>query len=884
VTLSLLTDRLPRGAEAHNPDALFAAFESWVGDHDLALYDHQAAALIATLAGDNTVITTPTGSGKSLIATAGHFATLAARGRSYYTAPIKALVSEKFFALCEIFGPDLVGMVTGDASVNPEAPIVCCTAEILANIALRQGSSADIDLVVADEFHFIADRDRGWAWQVPLSELPQAQFMIMSATLGDVSALVDALTASTGRATEQIGEATRPVPLLYSYQRTAIHDTIASLVHDAQAPIYVVHPTQKGATEQAQALMSMPLITPDERRAIHQAMADFRFSPGFGPTLRRLLDAGIGVHHAGLLPKYRRLVEVLAGLGLLKVICGTDTLGVGINVPIRTVLFASLVKFDGHRERLLRAREFHQLAGRAGRAGFDTVGYVVAQAPDHEVENTRLELKAGGDAMKLRSMRKAKPAPGRANYSEASFDKLIAAAPETLHPTMMVSHAMLLHLLQRDQDTAAALVHIIDAAVPDAKGRRRLLLRAVQLGKALLRAGVVVRRDRPTAGGRHYDLAEELQDGFALNQPLSAFALAAFELLDAASPDFALDMVSIVESTLEDPTVILLAQQNQARGELIASLKADGVDYDERIRLVDEVTWPRPLAELLEGALAVFGQTRPWIAEARLSPKSIVRDMFERAMTFGEFAAFYKVQRSEGLLLRYLSDAHRALRQTIPEASRTPELTDLIDWLGEVVAMTDSSLLDEWDALSHPGDATGPRPPAPERPLTGNAKVFTTLIRNALFRRVLLAADDDVDALEALEDEANRLWLEASSAPGWTPPVGRVAPGDWLDPWAGSVDGWTGDAWSASAWTGDQWDEALSDYWDEHDTIGTDAAARGPALFMVKPGQPLWAVRQIIADPQGNHDWSIQALVDPAASDRAERLVMRVTDVSRQDG
>jgi hypothetical protein len=476
--------------------------------------------------------------------------------------------------------------------------------------------------------------------------------------------------------------------------------------------------------------------------------------------------------------------------------------------------------------------------------------------------------------MKLKSMRKAKPTPGRATYTEASFDKLVASPPETLHPTMHVSHAMLLNLLHRDEDTAQALVHIVDAATNDMKTRRRLLLRAVQLGKALVKAGVVTRRDTPTPGGRRFDVAEELQDDFALNQPLSAFALAAFDLLDETSPDFAVDMVSVVEATLEDPTVILLAQQNHARGDLVAQLKADGVEYEERQRLVEETTWPQPLEDLLTGALDVFAQTRPWIMDARLSPKSVVRDMYERAMTFGEFTAFYKVQRSEGLLLRYLSDAHRALRQTVPENMRTEALDDLIGWLGEVVTMTDSSLLDEWEALTHPTEVNEVRPVAQSHPLTGNARVFTVLIRNAMFRRVLLAADDDVDELGALEDEANGVWAATSSAPDWVAPTRRVSPAQWRNPWTGQAD----------AWSGDQWDEALEDYWDDHDSIGVDAGARGPALFVVHKAEPLWRVRQIIDDPDGDHDWAITAEVDPAASDQAERLVLRVTSFGRHDG
>jgi uncharacterized lipoprotein YmbA len=415
---------------------------------------------------------------------------------------------------------------------------------------------------------------------------------------------------------------------------------------------------------------------------------------------------------------------------------------------------------------------------------------------------------------------------------------------------------MLLNLLRRDEDTGAAVARIVDAATTDRVVRRRLLLQAVRMAKSLVKAGVVVRREQPTSGGRRYDLAADLQDDFALNQPLSAFALAAFDLLDVESPTFALDVVSVIEATLEDPMTVLLAQQHRARGVRVAELKADGVEYDERMRLLDEVTWPKPLDELLTGALTIFAQTHPWIADADLSPKSIVRDMYERAMTFGEFIAFYKVQRSEGLVLRYLSDAYRALRQTVPETLRTPELADLIEWLGEIVRMTDSSLLDEWDELVHP---TRPQEEAralaavKAHPMTGNERAFTVLIRNAMFRRVTLAADDDVEGLADLEDDSNRVW--AAAHPGF--------------------DG--------DEWTGDDWDTALGDYWDEHASIGLDAAARGPSLLVIDKSTTPWPVRQIIADPADNRDWSIRAEVDTAASDDAERLVLREIGFGRLD-
>ncbi len=836
-----LTDLLP-AAGATDPDALYDAFVAWTAADGLTLYPHQDEAVIDILTGANVVVTTPTGSGKSLIATAAHFATLAAGGRSYYTAPIKALVNEKFFALCATFGAHNVGMVTGDAAVNADAPIVCCTAEILANIALREGRAAAVDQVVIDEFHFLADRDRGWAWQVPLVELPQAQFVIMSATLGDMSATAAALERRTGRSTTVVGGVVRPVPLVYSWALTPVHETVQGLIDTRQAPVYVVHPTQGSAVDRAQALLSSGIVDRSHRRELVEALRGFRFSGGFGRTLSTLLHAGIAVHHAGVLPRYRRLVENLAQQGLLTVICGTDTLGVGINVPIRTVLFASLAKFDGRRSRVLRSREFHQIAGRAGRPGFDAVGYVVAQAPEHEVENTRILAKFAGDEKKLRSVRRKKPPEGAVNFTEATFTRLTEADPEPLHARMRVSHAMLLNLLQRDEDTGTALSRIVDSCTPERPVRQRLLRRAAAMGRSLLRAGVITRLAEPTPGGRRYALALDLQQNFALNQPLSAFALAAMGRLDPDLPGYALDVVSVIESTLEDPSVILFAQQFKARGEAVAELKADGYDYEERQEVLAEVSWPRPLAEALEEVYAQEAAVHPWLAETPVKPKSVVRDLFERAMNFGEYIAFYKLQRSEGLLLRYLSDAYRALRQTVPDSLRTEDLEDLVEWLGEVTRGVDSSLLDEWESLA--GLASGGAEPGEVAPVrqtfTGNARAFRVMVRNALFRRVELASADDVEGLAALE-------------PG-------------------------------GAMTRTRWDQALGEFWEEHDVLPTDADARGPRLLVVTERGRVWDVRQIIDDPEGNLDWAITARVDLDECDQAGELVLHTLDFGRLDG
>ena len=609
-------------------------------EQGLELYAHQEEALIEIVSGANVILSTPTGSGKSLVAAGAHFAALARDEPTFYTAPIKALVSEKFFALCDIFGPENVGMMTGDGSVNAGAMIICCTAEVLANIALRDGADADIGQVVMDEFHYYADPERGWAWQVPLIELPQAQFLLMSATLGDVSRFEEDLTRRTGRPTAVVKSVERPVPLVFSYAMTPLHETVTELLTTHQAPVYIVHFTQAAAIEQAQALMSMNVSTRAEKDAIGELIGNFRFASGFGSkTLSRLVRHGIGVHHAGMLPKYRRLVETLAQAGLLKVICGTDTLGVGINMPIRTVLFTALSKYDGTRTRLLTAREFHQIAGRAGRAGFDTTGQVVVQAPEHVIDNERALAKAGDDPRKRRHVVRKKPPEGTVGYGLPTFERLVAAEPEPLRSSFAVSHAMLLNVIGRPGDAFGAMRHLLTDNDEEPAARRKHISRAIAVYRALLAGGVVERLSEPDENGRSVRLTVDLQADFALNQPLSPLALAAIELLDRESPEYPLNVLSVIEATLDNPRQVLSAQLFRARGEAVAAMKAEGIEYEERMELLESVTYPMPQADLLEAAYNIYRQGHPWIADYELAPKSVARDMFERAMTFNEYVS-----------------------------------------------------------------------------------------------------------------------------------------------------------------------------------------------------------------------------------------------------
>ncbi|MDP5226117.1 MULTISPECIES: DEAD/DEAH box helicase [Arthrobacter] len=838
-----LLELLP-SARPLDEDAVYTAFVEWTESRGLSLYPAQDEAALELVAGSNVILATPTGSGKSMVAIAAHFHAMARGERSYYTAPIKALVSEKFFALCEIFGAENVGMVTGDSSVNGDAPIVCCTAEILANVALREGAGAELGTVIMDEFHFYSDPQRGWAWQVPLLELPQAQFLLMSATLGDVTRFEKGLSELTGRDSVTVSSAERPIPLHFYFGMKPMAETLEELLETRQVPVYVVHFSQLEAIERAQSLMSVNMCTREEKDRIAELIAGFRFSAGFGKTLNRLVRHGIGVHHAGMLPKYRRLVEQLAQAGLLKVICGTDTLGVGINVPIRTVVLTALSKYDGVRTRLLNAREFHQIAGRAGRAGFDTAGTVVVQAPEHVIENAKSMAKAvakfGDDQKKLRQVVRKKPPEGFVSWGEPTFNRLVESVPEPLSSSFTVTHAMLLNLLERPGDPFAVARHLLESNHEPRSRQLELMRKALGIYRELLAAGVVERIPEAERGtdGRSVRLTVHLQDNFALNQPLSPFALAALELLDPESPSYALDVVSVIESTLDKPRQILSAQLKKARTDAVTAMKAEGMEYEQRMKALDEVTYAQPLGELLLESFDTYRRAAPWVGDFELSPKSVVRDMYERAMSFGEFVQFYGLARSEGNVLRYLSDAIKALRQTVPADALREDLEDLIAWLGELVRQVDSSLLDEWEELTHPHDhAEDPIiPPAPPK-LTDNLRAFRVMVRNEMFRRVELFADEDSKALGELDGDAG--------------------------------------------WNAERWEDALDDYFDEHDDISTGADARGPQLLMITEHPRHWEVRQTFADPAGNHDWGISATVDLVASDEAGSAVLTLKDVNR---
>ncbi|MEL6893884.1 MAG: DUF3516 domain-containing protein, partial [Actinomycetota bacterium] len=702
-----LVRRLP--SSPTGDDVLFG-FMDHVAEQGIELYPAQEEAILEVALDRHVIVNTPTGSGKSMVATAAHFAALAHGRRSWYTAPIKALVSEKFFSLCREFGSDLVGMITGDASVNPDAPIICCTAEILAHLALREGRDASVDVAIVDEFHYYGDEQRGWAWQIPLLELTDTQFVLMSATLGDVEFFRADLEDRTGRTCSVVSSATRPVPLDFEYRTSTLHRSVEELLASEKAPIYVVHFTQKDATDAAQGYLALDPLTKDEKAAVKDAIGGFRFDSPIGKDLRRFLTAGVGVHHAGLLPKYRLLVEKLAQDGLLKIICGTDTLGVGVNVPIRSVLFTKLCKYDGRSVRVLSTRDFQQIAGRAGRKGFDDRGDVWVQAPEHVVENLAADAKAAAGGKKAK-VKKKPPDRGYAHWDEAVFDKLVGGRPESLRSHFRVDHQLVMSLLDRPiaerpdgvaEDGCGAIRRLLRDNHETRRRQRGHIRRAIAVYRSLVEADILEFLDEPDDEGRLVRVNFDLQDEFALHQPLSLWALAAIdrlrdEMIDGGAIDadldddveYALDVVTIIEAVAENPGVVLAAQEDRVKSELIATLKADGVEYEERMERLAEAEAPKPNKDWLYSTFNEFRMSHPWVGGDTVKPKSVVREMYERAMTFAEFVNEYRLKRSEGVVLRYLSDVYRGLVQNVPEERRTEALEDVVTWLGALVRQVD---------------------------------------------------------------------------------------------------------------------------------------------------------------------------------------------------
>ncbi len=838
-----LYDLIPRGEKVSN-DVLLGRFLDYAEGRKLQLYPAQESAILELFEEKNVILNTPTGSGKSLVATALHFQALAKGRRSIYTCPIKALVNEKFMALCREFGPDNVGLSTGDASVNRDAPILCCTAEILANIALREGAAANVQDVVMDEFHYYADRERGVAWQTPLLTLPQTRFLLMSATLGDTTFFEEELTKLTGRPTAAVKSTDRPVPLAHEYSELPLAKTLESLVAAGRGPVYVVHFTQLEAAQSAQDFTSINVCTRDEKAAIANTLEGFKFTSPYGPDIKKWLRHGIGLHHAGLLPKYRILVEQLAQKGLLKVICGTDTLGVGINVPIRTVLFTRLCKYDGQKTGILSARDFHQIAGRAGRKGFDDQGWVVAQAPEHVIENLKLAEKAARDGKK--TVKRQPPEKNFVNWDKNTYVRLIAAAPEKLISRFQVTHGMLLNVLSRKGDGCAAMQKLIRDCHETPRQKQAHIKRAWQLFRSLLDRKIVEFIPK-TEDGVYLRVNVELQDDFSMDQVLSLYLLETIPLMDPQAPDYALVLLTLVESILEDPDIILRKQLDQVKDQKMAEMKMEGIEYDQRVEELEKCEHPKPNREFVYSTFNAFAARHPWVGEENIHLKSIVREMFEEFRSFADYIKLYELHRAEGVLLRHLNSVFKVLAQTVPDSAKNDQVREMELYLGTMIRQVDSSLLDEWEKMRdpnyRPGETKEVRPPGAEaaaQDITRDTKAFTAAIRNRVFTFLRgLVIEDFEQAIAHLSSPQ-----DAEGQP-WTPARLQAA-----------VDA----------------------YYADHERLCLEPNARNARHTYVVPvaDKQSWRVQQMLVDPAEHNDWVAEFDVDLTASRQQNEPVLRL--------
>jgi len=667
------------------------------------------------------------------------------------------------------------------------------------------------------------------------------------------------MTKHTGRESVTVRSSQRPVPLDFSYSTTELSTEVQKLVNEGKAPVYVVHFTQAAAASNAQNFMSLDLCTKEEKVKINEAIKEVRFSSPYGPDVKRWLKQGIGLHHAGLLPKYRILCEKLAQQGLLKVICGTDTLGVGVNVPIRTVLFTQLCKYSGDKTAILTARDFHQIAGRAGRKGFDNIGYVVAQAPEHVIENLKLEAKSRQTGKKFQ--KRKPPEHGYVPFDESTYKRLIDAQPEPLTSSFHVDHGMLLNILSRETDGCKAMRNLIKDCHESAASKKQLQHRSFQLFRSLVEKKIVEFVKPVAEGYSHLRVNLDLQDDFAMNQPLSLYLVDTLPKLDRESPEYALDVITLCESIVENPDAILRIQQNKARNARLDELKAQGMEFNQRMEEIEKVEYPKPLRDFIYDTYNAFAEVHPWV-DVNVEPKSIVREMFESFSTFSGYVKQYGLQRMEAILLRHLNYVYKVLSQTVPDGYKNDELREMEDYLGNMIRRTDSSLLEEWEKMAHPEDyqkrleegaaedetekAFGADKAAAD--ITYDKKRFLGMVRQRIFQIMgNLAKQDFAAVLDSLADDLEE--------------------GQML------VDG------EGKPWTENTLTEIMAAYTAEHHKFRLDVEGRALAHTIVTYEGDVMHIQQMLQDEEEFNDWSIDFEINLAESREAGVPLLKMTRI-----
>jgi len=677
-----------------------------------------------------------------------------------------------------------------------------------------------------DEFHYYGDEERGVAWQIPLIAMRDSVFLLMSATLGDTAEIARRLSEFTDRKVSVITNAQRPVPLAFEYRESHTHETVESLVQEGNAPVYLVNFTQRDCAEQAQNLMSINVTSKDEKKEIARQLEDVRFDTPYGKEFSRFIRHGIGVHHAGLLPRYRRVVEKLAQQGLVKVISGTDTLGVGVNIPIRTVVIRQLYKFNGEKQVIVSAREFHQIAGRAGRKGFDDRGLVVVQAPEWVVENRRIEAKLAANPHLKNKLRKKSPPPRALPWDEQTFVRLRNAEPEALEPRFTVTHGMMVNLLQSASENGGGyrrLIQLIGRSHGTDADKRERRRRAAKLMHSLRRADIV--RVERTPAGNAFVVSDRLQKDFSLNHALSLYLVQTIPLLEQ-DETHGLKMLTLVESILENPRPVLLRQVDLAKDELVAELKAEGVPYEERMEKLEKVTWPKPELEFIEESFAAFCMSHPWVDGEDIHPKNVAREMYERCFDFNLYVQHLGIARSEGVLLRYLSQVYKAAVQNVPRDLWTPEFEDILAFFHGIVRRVDATLIEEWTLLME-----GPSAGETESPVAAPTRRPSVLDDPRSFKaRVRDEMHALLQALARKDFEQAALLLHADGDHAVTP---------------------------------DELDALMAPFFADHDAVDLTPLARAAHnTVMREDTHGHWTVFQKVIAKDGSDDFGIECVVD----------------------
>ncbi len=705
-------------------DIELAFYEKFLWGRGIEPYPVQEQAIRHIVAGTSVLVTVPTGTGKTLMAKAALQAAVMRGERAIYTTPLRALTEEKYRELCADFGDENVGFATGDYKVNREAPIQVEVAEILWNRVVGDKSVCPAEVVVMDEGHYFNDPERGYVWEQSIIGLdPRSQLVILSATVGRPDRFCQWASLTRRVPMELVESRERKVPLVHDFREEPLIDTVRELAHKGDVPAIVFVFGREQCFEVARLLKSCRRFTTDEEKAKVEALCDEALLPGgVANELRPLFSHGIGIHHAGILPRYKQLVEQLALERLIKFVVSTETIAAGINLPARTVVFPSLRKFIKNEPRMVTAAEYHQMAGRAGRPQFDDRGLAITLAPEEIVSELKKELRDAAkrpayDEGKVRKSvynkaRSEAQRKGDIIWTPESHAELVRGEPAELRSKTKITTEQVLaiglpdlattalpgagfvapkktELAERMAEAEASLppsmrldiVTMIDNLLLEDRERRGLHKTLAQLVDNLRAIEVIDQHGTQVAGM----MIRQLQgmDGLFIWYALYNHDLDYVELRQLV--EFLVDH-DIIQRQLDRK------EEDKKREWVKARLR--------ELRLENpQLTWddvvaewerehPRPLTKVEEVFQAFSAAVPHPELHGGKKPKNVWATMEDSGMSFLEFVAAEGLQHEEGNLFSYLVRVMNFANK-LGEASHLDQLCDLSDRVRALLARID---------------------------------------------------------------------------------------------------------------------------------------------------------------------------------------------------